>query len=283
MRGIPEAFQSRHAIRRLNIAAVGLALGCVSGAVLGHITFGNVGYSAAAFIIGVSTLCIGSFWAAFFRPQGTAIAGRRRFRIGWGTSVVLAILNAQVSCFFVMADRWREPTSHVLVRALLFAPTAGVFLWLPALLLTFLCFGAPIVRAQVLAEKGLAGEEQGERIVGIASFVMAAMGLFLSYQMPSSSLLAPLSPIRIIGYLGMLTGGMAAYAAFVREARRRTFVREVEAGNVAGFRVDPSPEGKVLVRVSSLGEGYRVADYREELVDLDASGEAKRARYCELP
>ncbi|WP_394845945.1 hypothetical protein LZC95_00595 [Pendulispora brunnea] len=280
MRGIPEAFQSRRAIRRLNIAAVGLALGCITGVVIGHILRDAIGYYHPGFPIALATFCVGAFWAAYFRPKRRA--GVRQFRIGWGTSLVLGMVNAQFACLLAVgADH--ELGLHEAGRILVAAPTIGVFLWLPALIFTLVCFGWPIVSAQALGEKGLAGEERGERIVGVTSFVIAAIGLLASYGLSSAQVLETFSPLRIVGYLGMLTGGLAAYAAFVRERRRRAFVRDVEAGAVAGFRVDPSPEGKVLVRVTSQGEGYRVSDFREELVELDVSGEAKRARYGELP
>ncbi|WP_394835411.1 hypothetical protein LVJ94_00605 [Pendulispora rubella] len=281
LRGIPEAFQSRHAIRRLNIGAVGLALGCITGIVLGEVVGRRSDYSEVALAIAFSTFCVGAFWAAFFRPKG--VAGHRGFRIGWGISAVLAMLNAQLACLLVAGVHDGYVGLEEVVQMLVAAPTLGIVLWLPALLFTFVCFGAPIVRAQVLAEKGLAGAERGELLVGTACVAIAGLGLLLSLAMPSAQWLDAFSPIRVVGYLGMLAGGMAAYAASIREGRRRAFVREVEAGNVAGFRVDPSPEGKVLVRVTSHGEGYRVSDFREELVELDASGEAKRARYCELP
>ena len=45
-----------------------------------------------------------------------------------------------------------------------------------------------------------------------------------------------------------------------------------------GFRVDATPEGKALVRVSSFGQGYRVADFSEEVFLLDESGEATESR-----
>ena len=54
-------------------------------------------------------------------------------------------------------------------------------------------------------------------------------------------------------------------------------MREVEKGAVAGYRVDAAPEGKVLVRVKSMGEGYRVANFEEEIYTLDEAGEARRA------
>jgi hypothetical protein len=52
----------------------------------------------------------------------------------------------------------------------------------------------------------------------------------------------------------------------------------VEAGGGQGLRVEPTPQGKVLVRVTSHGEGYRVADFHEEIYSLDQDGRAAYAR-----
>jgi hypothetical protein len=78
--------------------------------------------------------------------------------------------------------------------------------------------------------------------------------------------------------VAFVAGGVAAALAHARERRRRDFVARAEAGDVKGFRVDASAEGKVLVRVTSQGEGYRVADFQEEVFLLDEEGRATKAR-----
>ena len=49
---------------------------------------------------------------------------------------------------------------------------------------------------------------------------------------------------------------------------------------MSGFRVEEVPEGKVLVRVSTLGQGgaYRVADFEEEVFALDQEGAATKEK-----
>ena len=64
---------------------------------------------------------------------------------------------------------------------------------------------------------------------------------------------------------------------------RRAFVSDVEAGRVEGYRVKDVPEGRVLVRVVHQGEGYRVANFTEEIYLLDEEGRATEARALELP
>jgi hypothetical protein len=55
---------------------------------------------------------------------------------------------------------------------------------------------------------------------------------------------------------------------------RFAFVARIERGELATFRVDTSAEGKVLVRVTKMGEGYRVADLTEELLVLEKAERA---------
>jgi hypothetical protein len=72
-----------------------------------------------------------------------------------------------------------------------------------------------------------------------------------------------------------LLGVGHAAVAFLRDLQRRRFVREVEAGRVTGFRIDAAPEGKVLVRIANHGEGYRVADFVEEVAALGRDGDIR--------
>jgi hypothetical protein len=150
--------------------------------------------------------------------------------------------------------------------------TFGAIFWIPGLILTLLVFGLPIARAQRLAAQGLAGQERGDGFVGSASAVIALLALASSF-IPS-------------GEAGWMLSGLAAFAVALggatlgtslwRERLRRAFVAEVEAGRVEHFRVDASAEGKVLVRVVTQGEGYRVADYAEEVAALDGEGAVTR-------
>jgi hypothetical protein len=43
-------------------------------------------------------------------------------------------------------------------------------------------------------------------------------------------------------------------------------------------RVDATEEGKVLVRIVAQGKGYRVADFEEDVFELDEHGEAVRPK-----
>jgi hypothetical protein len=138
-----------------------------------------------------------------------------------------------------------------------------------------ICFGLPIASAQNHARKGLAGEERGERIVGVACLVMGLLAAALAWTSLPVNEEGMWLP-RLLAVLGALGGGTAAVLARAREGRRRKFVARAEAGEVPGYRIEATEEGKVLIRVVSQGEGYRVADFEEEVFELDAAGEAKK-------
>ena len=78
--------------------------------------------------------------------------------------------------------------------------------------------------------------------------------------------------------LGLLAGATSTILASARASRRRAFVADAEAGKAPGYRIKATREGKVLVRIVPQGKSYRVADFEEEVFDLDAKGEAKRPR-----
>ena len=67
-------------------------------------------------------------------------------------------------------------------------------------------------------------------------------------------------------------GGLAAALSTVRAKRRRAFVAAVEAGRVERFRIDPTDDGKTLVRIAMQGGSYRATDIEEEVASLDREG-----------
>ncbi len=253
----------------LNVCAVGLALAAVVSA--SAIMMG--GSSTAPLGAGLPTWVIGTLWAWLLRWPRTV--GKSAFRWGWVASVPLAMSNGALACAFLLANTRRWPG---FVACLVLGATVGIIAWLPALVLTLFCFGLPIASAHRLGAAGLAGEERGERVVGVACFVMSALGLGAAALASSARASAGLPLTFSFAILGLITGGSAALLAHAREARRRRFVARVEAGEVPGYRIDPTAVGKVLVRIVSRGEGYRVTDFEEEVFDLGAAGEATRAK-----
>jgi hypothetical protein len=272
---IPASFQTRRVLRVLNIPAVALSLAAVVAAVFAR------AFSAGqlALITGIPTLLVGALWARVLRSPKTV--GNTSFRWGWAASMPLAMLNAGLAGGLLFAfDRSSPSPAEFFVGALMGASIGAIF-WVPALFATLLCFGVPIAWAQRLAKKGLAGEERGEWIVGLVCAVMSVVAMLVSLgirDMDTVSSLAGVWMTRAFALLGGLAGATATGLSLARESRRRRFVADAEAGKVAGYRVDPTDEGKVLVRVVSQGKGYRVADFEEEVFELDAQGEAMRPK-----
>ena len=282
---VPASFQTHRALKILNVGAVGFALAAVVAAAF----TGMFDSDASSLVTGIPTWILGTVWAWVLRvPKGV---GNSSFRWGWVASMPLAILNAAIAAGLLFGFGMEgSHEAHAFdagrfVYGALLGGTLGVFVWLPALIATMVCFGVPIAWAQRLAGKGLAVEERGEWIVGLVCVVMSLVGLTLSlgwtHPHDTQAALAGALVTRGFATLGAFAGAASTALAFAREARRRRFVADAEAGNVAGYRVDPTEEGKVLVRIVAQGNGYRVADFEEEIFDLDARGEAVHAKRLE--
>jgi hypothetical protein len=170
-----------------------------------------------------------------------------------------------------------------LVKGAFLGATFGAVIWIPGLIATLVAFGLPIAWAQKRAERGLAGEERGELVIGIVAAGISLLSFLLLSARPwptvfesgqsheSSGRMA----IAALVAVGFLSGVLAAAFSTHRERARRRFVRKVETGAVQGYRIDETNEGKVLLRVTSLGSGYRVANFEELLAVLDENGETR--------
>ncbi|HQY62164.1 MAG: hypothetical protein IPF92_11680 [Myxococcales bacterium] len=284
---VPKPFQSLRALRNLNVAAVGLALATVTAGIFGLIVADSGQFGLSTFVTGLPTLLIGSLWAAVLRWRKTV--GRSSFRWGWLSSVPLAMTNAGLAAAILLG--WSQGEIGGAAVGFALGCTFGAIAWLPAMMATLVAFGLPIAWSQALARKGLAGEERGEWIVGLACVALSLFGLVLAlsgghvsagadHVLPHwEGILEPWGRRLLLAMagLGTATGLASTLLARRREAARRRFVAEAEEGQVPGYRVDASPEGKVLVRVTSHGEGYRVSDFREEVFALDEEGQATRA------
>jgi hypothetical protein len=197
-------------------------------------------------------------------------------RWGWLASIPLAIANAATACgILVMSDTGR-PSIESFLKGTVFGATVGAIIWVPALVATLVAFGLPIAWAQKRAERGLAGEERGELVIGLVSAVIAIVSLVMLSRLNGTN--DGFLDISAFAAVGLVAGALASAFAARRESMRRKFVREVEAGSVEGFRVDETVDGKVLVRVTSMGSGYRVANFEEHLAELDFEGEARRGQ-----
>ena len=251
------AFGARRLVASLNVVAVGAALAAITSAAFG-LLHGDVQLPAA-----ISTFATGTIWAAALRAP--AAAGSR-MRLGWFLSPILACANSMLCLALVMLGEHPPSPLDFLGMVILGGAFFGAIVWVPALMLTLLLFGLPIARAQSLASRGLAGADRGEIIVGVTTTLLALASLGLAA--PSIHVLPAL--------VGAACGVSATVLAALRERARRAFVRSVEAGAVANFRVEPTPEGKVLLRVTTTGAAYRVSDFAEEIATLSPHGEVLR-------
>ena len=275
---VPTSFQTPRTLAVLNIGAVGLALAGVVAPVFAAV----FPHEAMGAFASLPTLLCGVLWAWLLRRPQTV--GRTSIRWGWVASIPLAMLNAGLSCGLLMTLGAPPPAGWRFFGGMVLGATFGAIIWIPSLLATLLCFGVPIARAQRLAKNGLAGAEHGEWIVGVACITMSVVGLLLSLTMdqsPNPLVETRIWAARLFGILGALAGASSTTLAWLRGARRRAFVAAAEAGNVKGYRVDTTDEGKVLVRIAAQGKGYRVADFEEDVFELDAQGEAVRPKHLD--
>lgn len=268
-------FSSRSWLNWLSGIAVAFALAAATSTVFSAI-FSSTSY--AWFTI-PPTVLVALIWVRVLRIPGTV--GKTKFRKSWLLSIPLAALNSSLASVLLFALQMGNRKWHELIGAALAGATVGAIFWIPALFFTLLCFGSPIAWAQRLAQKGLAGEERGEAIVGGASAGIA-IGALIATAMHENP--PAMDPLASSGYLltivsavtAAIVGIFALLVAREREAQRRNFVADVEAGKVPKFRVDTTPEGKVLVRVVSQENSYRVGDYEEEVAALNREGEVVR-------
>ncbi len=277
---LPSAFLSARSLGRLNVAAVGITLAACTAALFDFAHF------ASGWAVGVPTLILGTLWARLLRSPAT-VAGTS-LRWGWLASIPLAALNAGLACAAMFVTSDHENVFAGALGGLVAGATLGIFIWAPALVATLVCFGVPIAWSERLAARGLAGSERGERIVGIACAVLGigALVVAMAAEPPPVADFDPFlgaAAVTTSGHffalalaiVGAILGLSASSIAASREQRRAAFVARVAAGAVPRFRVEPTPEGQVLIRVESRGVGaYRVADYEEELCRLDAEGHA---------
>jgi hypothetical protein len=255
MTSLPQrAFRSWRTTAALNVVAVASSLAALTAFVFrALLTFHEASFSA------LSTFIVGLAWAAALRVKPR---GGKGVRMGWVLSPVFACGNSML-CVGLLSVSDGRSWIDTLGMMLLGGALLGAILWIPALVLTLLFFGLPLARAQIAAARGLAGADRGEIIVGATSSALALIPL-----------VAWGAPFEVaLGVVAIACGATAMVLSVLRERARRAFVLDVEAGNVAQFRVEPSPEGKVLVRVTTTGMAYRVSDFVEEIATLSEGGE----------
>lgn len=257
-------FRTRRAIESLTVGAIGASLAAVTGAIFAALwsTSGDRSIVAASVL---STLVLGTAWAQLLRWRKTL--GRTGLRMGWLLSIPLAAANAGLAAglFFASQPGGSRVTSFLLGCAA--GVTVGAIVWVPGLVVTLLLFGLPIAWGQRVAREGLAGQERGDGVVGGVCALLSVGSL-------AAALGRGVPVVAAVAAVGAALGLAVATSAWWRAMQRRDFVAAVEDGRAPGFRIDATPRGKVLVRIVAQGEGYRVADFAEEVASLDAPGDS---------
>ncbi|MCS6901686.1 MAG: hypothetical protein RMJ98_18815, partial [Myxococcales bacterium] len=268
-------------------AGVGLTLAALTTVLFGS-GFTDGSFGGVTLVVGLPTWLLGTFWAMLLRWRVDIAVGSRKIRAGWLLSIPLAAANGGLAAGILFASEGPYVGFLQLLEKFLggvvLGVTLGALIWVPALILTLIFFGLPIAQAQRHALQGLSGEERGERTVGLTNLVLSLVAFTILAS--SRNAAAGTEWYSSIGFWtlvamvsgGMLTGSLAAAFSALRERDRTRFIAAVEHGQVKGYRIEPTPEGKVLLRVSvsSEGEGYRAAEFDEELVALDTEGHARQ-------
>jgi len=266
-------FRARKGLEALTVGAVGLSMAAATGAVF-RLLMSHGSASDFVWYTTLPTVLLGTLWAVLLRwrrPVGTS-----SLRMGWLLSVPLAALNGALAAgLLLLGDHSGGSAVSRFFLGMLMGGTFGALFWIPGLVLTLVLFGVPIARAQRMAAQGLVGQERGDGVVGASSALVAFMALLstaYAAQRGGATVVAAFATVAMV--FGVASMAVAAW----RARQRRAFVASVEAGEVEHFRIEPSDEGKVLVRIVSQGQGYRVADFAEEVAALDGAGEVTRSR-----
>jgi len=262
----------------LNVIAVGAALAAFMGSILA-ICLGH-GIATVASLT-LPTAAAGTLWALLLRARSTV--GGTRLRWGWLASLPIAYLNSVVAIYFSIGREISAGSEPEILGRFFGSAFLGIFAaiaWGPALLVTLTCFGVPIAWAERLGKEGLAGMERGEALVGGACLALSGVAFGIASYAATRAVAPIVGAPLLYGFaaLGVATGGTALLLSLLRERRRRVFLGDTEAGRIPGYRVEPTAAGKRLLRVTSQGEGYRVADLEEELLVHPTGGSTNRAR-----
>ena len=259
----PGAMRKMPALRWLSIASIGGSLACATCFAFSGMGFG--GGHREILVCTLSTFFFGTIWARLLLPPPHSQRRNTRgkplsLRARWLLSAPLAALNAAVACACCMGN------NDSVMSGFFLGLTLGGLIWVPALALTLFVFGLPLARAQRLAAGGMAGEERGYLFVGATTAIIAALSLTAASRLDTVTLAFDVA----FAALGIAGGAATSLSAKLRARARRAFVDDVLEGRRPGFRINESPAGPVLVRVTSVGgTAYRVTDFEEEIARMN--------------
>ncbi len=221
-------------LRALNIAAMGLSLAAATGGVFAAI-FDSLGFGL---LTAIPTLVYAICWAFLLRMKRTV--GKSKLRWGWLASIPLAMANGATAAGLLLAfDSGSNPIERFAVGVFAGATFGAVF-WIPGLLATLAFFGYPVARAQHLAERGLAGEERGEVMVGAASTILAVLGCFAA-GLTAGSTYPPGAELESVGVVVLYT---LSIAGSVPRGAPEALRRRGRSRQTGWFSVGTGPRGQ---------------------------------------
>ncbi len=271
-----------------------LALACTAAAGATAAFGYPIGSGATGLVAGAPTLFTAGCWVGLVRlnPRFGEESGPR---VRWMAALPLAAANgAMGGGLFCLLYGGLGHLPSTFVSGAILGATVGIIYWGPALLATLLVLGGPLRFAQRKASQGLSGEDLGGKALGGTAVVASLLALLLQLLAPGSSAyrIGPadahevrswLRPLDLgLGYgaaiLGVVGGAIVLTFSAAKSAKRKAFVTRVEHGIEQGFRVDPTPRGKVLVKLRAPREPFRTTTLPEEVFPLQLSPRRRGAQ-----
>lgn len=267
---VPTLFQRLRAIRWLNEAAFSVALATGVGVAFANIA--DVSLAVASF---AATLVLGPFWARLLRRF--PIAFSKSVAPGRLIAIAMAIANASLAGSLMVTLNRGSPSDNfgnAFVGAVLGA-TFGAIFWIPTLVVTCVLFALPTAWASSLAKRGLAGEERGEWLVGMMCGAVSIATYLATFRINTQSHIYDfghdwfLPVFRLSAVASFLLAALAAFASWKRDLARKSFVAQAKEGKIAGYRVQDTVRGEVLMRVAASANAYRAMDLCDEVFAVD--------------
>ena len=293
-----EVFQRHRTLSRLNELALGLGF----AAVLGYPLSGKIvvciywldrwgaPYSssdrflpAGFFVATLAIILAGAMWARTMRT---------RIRRGWLLSIPSSVIPVAILSGFVLLrahlDDWATWSFHQSVLVLL-------AMWI--------FIGLPMLVALWLSKRGPLAEEKGEALLACVGVILSLAGLWTplallhgccgvlpwfgvrSYMLQDEWTLARVIALLAIlvaeALLALLLAATVLARSLARASAHRQFLQQVEGGLAPGYRIDVRNRQRVLVRMVTLGDGYRASEHPEDIAQLGIDMERATSRVAD--
>lgn len=263
------AFRSNRHLARVNAIGASLALAAATSSVLGFFDARRNWVVFSGLISGLTTLPVAYWYVRRMQRDGSVPVLR---------SIGAAASNAGLALVLVSLSRGRDIDLGLITFML--GAVAGVTVWGPALLLTRLILGVPLAYAHRRAQVGLAAAESAQRLVALVVVGLALAALSLTPSLWGLPRRAELDNallfMQVSAGLALLLGAVVVGWTTWAEHHRSAMVARAAAGTLEGYRLHEGGQARVLIQVSTFGEGYREGTVEEPVCELDAEGRVTR-------